>query len=99
MQELAAKYLQSEASRASLISITKTEISSDMKHVTFFISVFPSTEESRALDFARRKRTQVREYIDKNAKVPRLPIVDFELDIGEKNRKRVDELLAEDKNR
>ena len=98
LQELASKYLSQEANRTSLVTITNSHLAGDGSAVTFYLSVLPATEEEKALEFAKRKRSEVREYIQKNSKIGRIPFIDFELDFGEKNRQRVDELLAEDKN-
>lgn len=98
LQELAAQFLQTESSGKSLMTITRTALSSDGTHATFFLSILPVSEETRALEFAKRKRSELREYIEKKSKIGRIPLVDFEIDFGEKKRQRVDELLAEGEN-
>ncbi len=98
LKELAAKYIQAEAGPHSLITITDCIVSSDYKRAKFFISVLPQKEEEYALDFVKRKRSEVREFIRKSGGVVRVPFIDFEIDKGEKNRQRIDELLEEGKN-
>ena len=44
------------------------------------------------LAFAKRKRSEFREYLKKHSALQRLPTVDFEIDYGEKNRQRIDEI-------
>ena len=99
LKELAAKFIQSEAGPHSLITITDCVVSADYKRAKFFISVLPQKEEEFALDFVKRKRTELREFIRKSGGVARVPFIDFEIDKGEKNRQRIDELLEEGKNK
>jgi ribosome-binding factor A len=75
-----------------LVTITRAKLSEDYKNVTVFFSVLPQTLEQEALVFAKRVRSDFREYIKKNSKLHPIPTVDFEIDIGEKNRQRVDDL-------
>jgi ribosome-binding factor A len=98
LKELAAKYILTESSGKSLITITHCALSRKFDRATFFVSIFPVTEEEKAIDFLKRKRSEVREYIQDNSKIGRIPFVEFEFDLGEKNRQRVDELLSADKN-
>lgn len=92
---LAAKFLQVNSLGKSLITITRAEISSDLQKITFYISVYPDAFEKEALDFCKRRRSELREYIKEQSRLRILPRLDFDLDLGEKNRQRVDVLLKE----
>ncbi len=92
VKKISAQFLQIESSGQSLITITNCTISPDLKKATIFISVLPEKSEEFALNFIRRKRTDLRDYIKKNTKMRVLPFIDVELDIGEKNRQKIDEL-------
>ncbi|MDD5568569.1 MAG: ATP cone domain-containing protein, partial [Candidatus Omnitrophica bacterium] len=52
-QEDTAKMLTIK-SGASMITVTRTEVSRDMKHGTIFISVLPESKEDAAINFAKR---------------------------------------------
>jgi len=88
----AADYFARESNRESLMTVTRAEVSPDLKNVTIFFSVLPEERELSALHFAKRSRTDFREYIKKHAALKFLPNIDFELDLGEKNRQRIDDL-------
>ncbi len=90
-------YFQRESSGASMITITRTEISKDMKHGTIFMTVFPESKEDAAINFAKRMRSELRHYVMKRLPVKVIPFFDVEIDYGEKNRLHVDELLRRDK--
>ena len=89
---LAADFFARESNRESLITVTRADVSPDLKNVIIFLSVLPETYEDHVLHFARRSRTNFREFIKKHAAMRFLPNVDFEIDLGEKNRQRIDDL-------
>ncbi len=92
MAHLAADYFARESNRESLITVTRADVSPDLKNVIIFFSVLPETFEEKVLHFARRSRTDFREYIKDKARMKFLPNIDFQIDYGEKNRQRIDDL-------
>lgn len=94
---LAQDFFQRESSGLSMITVTRTEISRDMKHGTIFITVFPENKEEAAINFAKRMRSELRHYVMKRLPVKVIPFFETEIDYGEKNRLHVEELLRKDK--
>jgi ribosome-binding factor A len=92
LQHLAATFLQRESNGTSLITVTRCELSLNLKYATIFISVFPTNNENMAEEFVKRKRTEFVDYVHNNSKIGRLPSISFKIDLGEKNRQRLDEL-------
>lgn len=95
LAHLAADYFARESNRESLITITRADVSPDLKNITIFFSVLPETYEENVLHFARRSRTDFRDFIKKRTAMKFLPNVDFEIDYGEKNRQRIDDLTRQ----
>lgn len=93
LRELAANFFIREAGPRSLITITDATVSPDFKRATIYITTFPTSEEVNALEFAKRKRTELREYIGTHAKLRALPVLEIKIDEGERNRQKIDELL------
>ena len=93
VKELGASFLGSENNRTSLITVTSCTISPDLKRGTIFITVLPLNKEKEALEFAKRKRGELREFLKKKMEVKIIPFLDIEIDKGEKNRQKIDELL------
>ena len=89
---LAAAYIAIEAGRNTLITPTRTDISPDRKNATIFVSVFPDAEADHAIAFLARHRDPFRQYLKRHGRFAILPFIKFELDYGEKNRQRLDEL-------
>ncbi len=97
VQAIAQDFFQRESSGASLITVTRAEVSADMKHGTVFITALPETKEPAALDFAKRMRSELRHYVMKRLPVKVIPFFEIEIDYGEKNRLHVEELLRKEK--
>lgn len=93
IKDLAAKFLDYEGNKSSLITVTSLDISKDGKKCTIFFTVFPDNLQKTALEFAKRKRSEFKKYVQNNSKLGRIPFMDFEIDMGEKNRQKIDELL------
>lgn len=94
---IAQDFFQRESSGASLITVTRAEVSADMKHGTIFITAIPESKEPAALDFAKRMRSELRHKVMKRLPVKVIPFFEIEIDYGEKNRIHVEELLRKDK--
>jgi ribosome-binding factor A len=88
----AADFFARESNGKSLITVTAADVSPDLRAIKIYFSVLPSEYEKQALNFAKRSRTEFREYIKSHARLQYLPDVDFAIDLGEKNRQLIDEL-------
>lgn len=93
IKELSAIFLERENNQTSLITVTGCSASPDLKYATIFITVLPDQKEHDALDFAKRKRSELREYLKKKMTIKTIPFLDIKIDEGEKNRQKIDELL------
>lgn len=94
---IAQDFFQRESSGLSLITVTRCEVSADMKYSTIFITAIPEDKEPAALDFAKRMRTELRHKVMKRLPVKVIPFFEIEIDYGEKNRLHVEALLRKDK--
>lgn len=88
----AADFFARESAVSSLITVTRAEMSPDLKSAKIYLSVLPEMQEAETLKFAKRARSDFRMYIRAHSFLHPTPMVDFEIDYGEKNRQRIDEL-------
>lgn len=93
IKEMAGKFLSIESNRTSLVTVTNINLYNRGKNVTIFFTVLPEDKEKAVEDFTKRKRGEFREYMKSNSRLPIIPFVDFEIDLGEKNRQNVDRLI------
>ena len=89
---LAGQFFARESNYESLITITRADVSPDLKNVHIYFSVLPENKEESALHFARRNRAEFRDYLKKHARLKFLPFIEFDLDYGEKHRQHIDDL-------
>ncbi len=90
IKKAAAEFLQVESSGQSLITVTDVRLSNDEKYATILITVLPVEKEDAALEFTKRMRPEFREYIKSKTKLGRIPFFDFQIDMGEKYRQKID---------
>jgi ribosome-binding factor A len=93
VKELAAQFLGRENNGTSLITVTSADVSPDLKRGTIYMTVLPLDKEKTALEFAKRKKGELREFLKKNMNTKVVPFIEIEIDQGEKNRQKIDELL------
>lgn len=93
LHDLGARFLSLNGNGSSLLTVTRTELTKDLKRATIFFTVFPDKFEKTAVEFAKRKRSEFKEFVKENSKLGRIPQLDFEIDTGEKNRQKIDNLL------
>ena len=95
LKEFTAELLSRVNNKPSLITVTSATCSPDLKRATIFITVFPTEKEKSALEFAKRKRGELREFLKKIMTTKIIPFIDIAIDLGEKHRQKIDELLRE----
>lgn len=94
---IAQDFFQRESSGASMITVTRAEVSADMQHGTIFITVLPESKEDAAINFAKRMRSELRHYVMKRLPVKVIPFFEVEIDYGEKNRLHIDDIMRKEK--
>lgn len=92
IREAAAQFLQREGNYTSILTVTDISLSDRGNQATIFFTVLPESKEKGALDFVKRKRAEFREFFKDKARMRALPFFDFEIDKGEKNRQKIDEI-------
>jgi len=92
IRDHAARFFSMESNRKSMITITKVESNKNSKIVTVYFTVYPENQEMAALDFARRKLSDFRDFIKEKSRLAIIPFFQFEIDRGEKARQKIDAL-------
>ena len=92
IHRMAAEFVRDEASKASLLTITRVELSPTGKEAKIYFTTLPESEENTALKFLIRKTPEFKKNIRDKSRIGIVPYVDFKIDYGERNRQRLDEL-------
>lgn len=95
LTKMAAEYFENESSGQSLITVTRVDILDRGKRAIIFFTALPVEEEPKALEFAKRRRNDFRRFVMSKKSFGYAPRIDFQIDLGEHNRQRIDELLNE----
>lgn len=90
IKTLAAEFVQRESNGISLITVTDVAIADRGGRATIYFTVLPENKTKGVLDFLKRKRAEFRDHVTNKSRIGRIPFFDFALDVGEKNRQRID---------
>src|SRR3989338_3050368 len=92
LHRIAAEFARDESSPASLLTITRVELSSVGKDAKIFFTTLPESQEDTALKFLIRKTSDFKRYLRDESRIGLIPHIDFKIDYGERNRQRLDKL-------
>lgn len=92
IMHLAMEFMSRESNRASLVTVTNVILLEDGAKAIVLFTVLPDDKAPAVLDFAKRKRPEFRKYVKDRCRFRVIPFFDFEIDLGEKNRQKIDEL-------
>lgn len=95
IKEQVATFIEHEANTDPLITVTRVTTSRDYRNATVHITTIPDGREEDALVFLRRSGREMRHYVMKHCNMKIIPHLDFALDVGEKHRQHIDELVQE----
>lgn len=97
IKKAAADFLERESSGISLITVTDVKLSNDGKHANILFTVLPENKQDSALEFAKRMRSDFRDYVKSHTKLGKIPLFDFSIDLGEKHRQKIDLISLKNK--
>jgi ribosome-binding factor A len=95
VKEIAARVIERESNKTALITVTRVELFEKGRKAMLYISVLPETGEDSAVNFLKRKRADIRDAVKQQMNIRTIPFLDVDIDIGEKARRHIDELLKE----
>ena len=93
-----AEFLNRNADRTSMITVTRTIFNRKSNRATIFITVLPDSAEDKALAYVERRRRDIQEFISKNIRLRTIPHLEISIDQGEKNREKIEEIFRAEKN-
>ena len=92
LREIVSNFINTETNKTSLITVTRVDVSPNLSTCDIYVTVFPETAEESALNFLKRKRPDVKTEIKKKMNMRKIPFVDFKIDMGEKNRQKIQDI-------
>lgn len=95
LKEHVATYVLHEANPNPMITITRVDMSPDLKRAIVFFTTIPDGREEDALIFLKRNGTDLRRYLKQKSLFKRIPHLDFMVDAGERHRQHIDEVMQQ----
>jgi ribosome-binding factor A len=95
ISKFAAEYFSIESSKNSLMTVTRTDILDKGRRAIIFFTTLPREKETEALEFAKRRERDFRQFVMAKKSFGFVPRMTFVIDEGEHNRQRIDELSNE----
>ena len=92
LRETAAEFVRGIANNQSLITVTRSSVSPDVRQATIYFTTLPASEETKAEDFLNRHASELRSFAKAKLNLKRLPFFKFELDMGERHRQHIDKI-------
>jgi ribosome-binding factor A len=94
LRHLAAEFIVRESTPASLITVTRVELSDTAKVANIYFTTLPDSQQETAEKFLTRKGSEFMTYVKKHSKIGIVPHLRFQIDFGERNRQRLDEITG-----
>jgi ribosome-binding factor A len=92
LHRLAAEFVRAESTKASLITVTRVELTPAGKDAVIYFTTLPDSEQDTAQKFLDRKTGEFKDYIHEHSRLFQIPFLHFKIDFGERNRQRLDEI-------
>ncbi|MBI4118308.1 MAG: ribosome-binding factor A [Parcubacteria group bacterium] len=96
LQKIVADFVEARAPKNTLLTVTDVAVSQDLRYIVAFVSVYPDVGDVSITKLLNADYRELNELIAKQADFKYMPKVVFEIDHGERNRQRIDELLSQD---
>jgi ribosome-binding factor A len=94
IKEIVARFIERETNKTAL-TVSRVELFERGRKAMIYITVLPESGEESALNFLKRKRIDMKDAIKKGLRIRTIPFLDVSIDMGEKARRHIDELLKE----
>ena len=95
LKEAAATFVLHEANTDPMITITRVDISPDLRKALIFFTTIPEEKQANAEIFLKRSAGDFRQFLKRNVALKRIPHIEFMLDAGERHRQHVDDVFRE----
>lgn len=95
VKQAAATFVLHEANPDPMITITRVDISPDLKRALVFFTTVPETKQTDALIFLKRTAGDFRRFLKHNISLKRIPHIEFMIDAGERHRQHIDDMFRD----
>ncbi|TSC67559.1 MAG: Ribosome-binding factor A [Parcubacteria group bacterium Gr01-1014_72] len=91
-RKLAAEFIERESDNTSLITVTSALFDGRARRCVIRVTVLPDSEQEKAIAFLNRRQGDFADFARSRVRSGAVPMFSFTLDLGEKNRQKIDAL-------
>lgn len=93
IMKIASQFIENESNKSSLVTVSRVNITSDLKEAKIFISVLPETKENEVIEFLKRNLGELRNYFKEKTIIKTLPFFSIEIDQALKLERKIDDAM------
>lgn len=94
LRNIVSSFIGREFKNGAIITVTHVDVINDLKKAKIFISIFPDNKSDEIMKLLQNKSWDLKKYAQPLLKMKFLPEFEFEIDYGEKNRQKLEEILS-----
>jgi ribosome-binding factor A len=92
LRDITSSFIKKEIDFRAMVTVTRAETPDNLRSAKVFLSVFPEEKEKEVLDFLKRKKDDLYEFVKPRLKMRFLPSFSFEIDKGIKLERKIEEI-------
>ena len=93
LRDIISSFIKEKIDFKAMVTVMRVETPDNLRSAKVFISVFPDEKEKEALDFFKKKKNDLHEFVKPRLKMRFLPSFSFEIDKGIKLERKIEEIL------
>lgn len=93
IRQEAAQFINNNLPPQPLVTVTRADVSKDLKQSTVYFTALPVEQERRALKLIKQKAHLFRGHMKNRLTIKNIPFFTFAIDEGEKMRQKIEDLF------
>jgi len=97
LRDIVSSFIKEKIDFKAMVTVMRVETPENLRSAKVFVSVFPDEKETEALDFFKRKKNDLYDFIKPRLKMRFLPSFSFEIDKAIKLERKIEAISRENK--
>lgn len=92
LRDIVSSFIKQKIDFKAMVTVMRVETPDNLRSAKVFISAFPEGKEKEAIDFFKRKKNDLYDFVKPRLKMRFLPSFSFEIDKGIKLERKIEEI-------
>lgn len=97
LRDIVSSFIKEKIDFKAMVTVMRVETPGNLRTAKVSVSVFPEESENEALDFFKRKKNDLYDFVKPRLKMRFLPSFYFEIDKAIKLERKIEEISKENK--